>query len=266
MTTPGHTITASIRDHAQRHQVALIPYVTAGFPTRAAFASQLEALSEHAAAIEIGVPFSDPMADGATIQRSSRIALEQGTTLEWILGEVGAFRSRRGSKGHPPLLLMGYLNPMLARGFKWLVDQCSAAGIAALIIPDLPNEESDQIRQALHAKNIGLVQLVSPVTPPERAKALAQSSDGFLYAVTVTGVTGSATSTAPSPAELNAYLDRLRAISPVPVCAGFGIRTAAHVTALHGHADGAIAGSAIIEAIEQGRNPGSFLASLRNYR
>ncbi len=264
-------ISAAIRSAAARHGAggpALIPYITAGFPTKAAFIPQLRALSKHAAVIEVGVPFSDPMADGVTIQRSSRVALEQGVSLDWILAELAAARATLNAS--VPLCLMSYLNPLLSVGLDQLGPRCAAAGVAGLIIPDLPFEESAQLRREVNGYGVGLIQLVSPITPHDRASAIAAASDGFLYAVTMTGVTGAGRATevasatsVPSAAEsTSAYLARLRSISPVPVCAGFGIRTREHVAALRGHADGAIIGSALIEAIERGEDAGAFLAGL----
>ncbi|MFN0012282.1 MAG: tryptophan synthase subunit alpha [Phycisphaerales bacterium] len=286
--TPASPISLAIRSRASPGGPALIPYITAGFPTKAAFIPQLRALAQHAAVIEVGVPFSDPMADGVTIQRSSRVALEQGVSLDWILSELG--KNRVSLRADVPLCLMSYLNPLLSIGLDQLGPRCAAAGISGLIIPDLPFEESAQLRREVGRHGVGLVQLVSPVTPHDRARAIAEASDGFLYAVTMTGVTGaSAPSAHPLPEgggrgvgsalsplplggagggsatsteSTNAYLARLRSVSPVPVCAGFGIRTREHVAALRTHADGAIIGSALIEAIERGEDAGEFVGGL----
>jgi len=245
-----------IRRHASRGTPALIPYITAGFPAKDAFALQLRALQKHAALVEVGVPFSDPMADGATIQHSSRKALENGVTLDWILTSLAALKGTLET----PVAMMSYLNPLIHLGMETLAVRCSESGVALLIIPDLPLEESDGLRAALHARGVGLVQLVSPVTARERAARLAQRSDGFLYAVTVTGVTGGEQGAA--PVNLDAYLAHLRSVSPVPVCAGFGIKSREQVRALAGKADGAIVGSALISAIERGEDPGAFMAGL----
>lgn len=259
--TIATSISTRIRQHAaaMRGSPALIPYITAGFPTKAAFRSQLLALAPLAGVIEVGVPFSDPMADGATIQDSSRTAIQNGVTLSWILDELAAIKGSLEA----PIALMSYLNPLITAGLDSLADNAARAGVAAFIIPDLPLEESAPLRAALHAKQIGLIQLVSPITPPARAEKLAQHSDGFLYAVTVTGVTGTANRTSTPREPTSVYLDRLCAISPVPVCAGFGIRTRDDVARLSGHADGAIVGSALINAIGAGQDPAQFLRSLR---
>ncbi|MBY0308204.1 MAG: tryptophan synthase subunit alpha [Phycisphaerales bacterium] len=246
-----------IRAHAARGQPALIPYLTAGFPTKDAFSRQMLAVQAHAAVVEVGVPFSDPMADGATIQGSSRRAIENGVTLDWILSSLAGLKGSLSA----PVALMSYLNPLINLGLGGLAARCADAGVSLLIIPDLPLEESDGLQGALHARGVGLVQLVSPITPAARAERLATASDGFLYAVTVTGVTGGAARET-AAGDTGAYLDRLRGVSPVPVCAGFGIRSRDQVRALAGHADGAIVGSALIAAVERGEDAGAFLASL----
>jgi len=253
------TLSQSIRTHAQRGRPGLVPYLTAGFPAKDDLLKQIRALAPLAAAIEIGVPFSDPMADGVTIQNSSRRALELGVSLSWILDQLATLRGQINT----PLVLMSYLNPLLSLpgGVAALADRAAAAGLSAMIVPDLPLEESPLVRTALHKHNIGLIQMVSPVTPDARAREIAQACDGFLYAVTVTGVTG-AKATAAQAEPLNDYLDRLRAVSPVPVCAGFGIRDKSHVDALAGHADGAIVGSALIDALARGEPADTFLRTL----
>jgi tryptophan synthase alpha chain len=156
---------------------------------------------------------------------------------------------------------MSYLNPLLAFGVARLPRAAREAGVAGFIVPDLPWEECAEIRAALNREDIALVQMVTPVTPRARLAMLAQASQGFVYAVTMTGTTGGA---AEVPASLLAYLDRVRAASAVPVCAGFGIRSAAQVARLAGHADGAIVGSALVEAIEGGRDAARLLRGLRS--
>lgn len=246
-----------IRSRAAGGTPALIPYLTAGFPTKEAFARQLRAVQPHAAVIEVGVPFSDPMADGATIQGSSRKAIENGVTLAWILASLGELKGALTA----PVALMSYLNPLINLGLNGLATRCAEAGVSLLIVPDLPLEESSAVRSSLHARGVGLVQLVSPITPADRAAKLAQASDGFVYAVTVTGVTGGSVCGA-NAGGTGPYLDRLRSVSAVPVCAGFGIKSPEQVRALATHADGAIVGSALIAAVERGEDAGAFLASL----
>jgi tryptophan synthase alpha chain len=234
---------------------ALVAFVTAGFPDRDEFAAQLAAVSAAADVVEVGVPFSDPMADGVTIQRSSRAALAQGVTLAWILRAL-----RSTPAGRAPCVLMSYLNPLLSYGFAALARDAAGAGVCGFIVPDLPYEECGELGAALAAEGIALVQMATPVTPPARAAMLARASEGFLYAVTTAGTTGGAVAL---PDELLGGLDGLRRSSPVPVCAGFGVRSAAQVARLAGHVDGVIVGSALVETLERGGDPAAFLASLR---
>lgn len=253
---PARSVSDSIRRTAESGRMPLIPFLTAGFPTRDALPALLQQLAPHAAVIEVGLPFTDPMADGLTIQRSSRVALENGITLDMMLEQVR--RARREIQALPPLVVMSYLNPLLPRGLERLSDDLSDAGISALIIPDLPTDEAEPVRHALHARGIGLIGMVTPVTDAVRASVIAERSDGFLYAVMVAGVTG-AQGRGPDSADV---LKRLRPLSRVPVAAGFGIRTPDQVHALRGHADAVIIGSALIECIERGDDPAALLSAL----
>ena len=243
---------------------ALVAYITAGFPNRETFLDLLKTVAAAADVVEIGVPFSDPMADGATIQRSSRIALEQGTSLNWILAALAELRStpsESGSRGtRTPLLLMSYLNPLLAFGFDKLPQAAAEAGIAGFIVPDLPYEECTDLRQALQASGLALVQFVTPVTPQERVKMLCDASSGFVYAVTMTGTTGKNVA---MPQAVLDYFDRVKRVSPIPVCAGFGIRSREQAQRMAPHVDGIIVGSALVEVIERGADPAAFLRDLR---
>jgi tryptophan synthase alpha chain len=159
-----------------------------------------------------------------------------------------------------PLLLMSYLNPLLAFGVEKLAEAAVKAGVNGFIVPDMPVDESDLLKDALATKDIALVQMVTPVTTPERLSRVVAASTGFVYAVTRTGVTGR---NADVPADVMQYLDRVRAQSRVPVCAGFGIRSREQVQALRGHVDGVIVGSALVELLERGGDPARWLAELR---
>ena len=252
----GHErITSAIRRAAAGGEPALVAYLTAGFPKRAEFARQLEAVAAAADVVEVGVPFTDPMADGVTIQRASLAALAQGVTLRWILAEVERLKGLR-----TPLLLMSYLNPLLALGVRELAERAARAGVAGFIVPDLPLDESSELSAALAARGIALVQMVTPVTEPERLEALCERSQGFVYAVTMTGTTGRSVAV---PDEVIAYLGRVRARASLPVCAGFGIRTRAQVERLRGHVDGVVVGSALVELLERGEDPAGWLRELR---
>lgn len=253
--SPRERIAEAIRAAAGSGGPALVAYLTAGYPRRERFREDLRALASAAEVIEVGVPFTDPMADGVTIQRASRSALAQGVSLRWILAELEAL----GPIG-APLLLMSYLNPLLAFGLERLAEGASRAGVSGFIVPDLPFEESAELRSALSTRQIALVQMVTPVTGRERLGQLAAASEGFVYAVTMTGTTGKNIAV---PDEVLEYLDSVRAVSPIPVCAGFGIRTLAQVERLGGHVDGVVVGSALVEVLERGEDPAAWLRALR---
>jgi len=233
---------------------AICAYVTAGYPTLDAFPAILNAVADSADVVEIGVPFTDPMADGLTIQQASHTALSNGVTLEWIFELLGH------TKLASPHLLMGYYNPFLAYGLGRLGQAMEDSRTAGLIIPDLPLEENSPIREVLEPRGLALVQLVTPSTSEERLDLVASAGAGFLYAVTATGVTGGEVDL---PAESLEYLDRARTASNLPVLAGFGVRNQEQVAALASHVDGVVIGSALIEAIDNGEDPGAFLDGLR---
>jgi tryptophan synthase alpha chain len=249
------SISAAIRKARDVGRPAIVAYVTAGFPTKESFAATLNAVASVADVIEIGVPFSDPMADGTTIQRSSRVALQQGVSLKWIL----EFLSGPGPKPQAPLLLMTYLNPLLAFGLDKLASAAARAGVSGFIVPDLPFEESADLRESLDKEGLALVQLVTPVTPDDRLAMLCKASQGFVYAVTMTGTTGKNVAV---PNEVLDYMDRVRKVSPIPVCAGFGIRSSEQVKLMDKHVDGVVVGSALVEVLERGEDPAAFLKGL----
>ena len=236
---------------------ALVPFITAGYPEPSDFISTLKAISESGDVVELGIPFSDPMADGMTIQRSSFEALKKGVSLKWIFDQLDSVEGGIDA----PLVMMSYLNPLLAFGYDELAKRALAAGVCGFIVPDLPFEESAELREALASKGLGLIQLVTPATPDERLKTLCEASRGFVYAVTITGITGGDTGL---PADLAGYLDKVSGLSSIPVCAGFGIRDAKDVAAVGKHANGAIVGSALVEILEKGEDPRQYLGSLRN--
>jgi tryptophan synthase alpha chain len=255
--TPSERITAAIRE--ARGGTAIVAFITAGFPKRESFREQLTRVGNEADVVEIGVPFTDPMADGMTIQRSSREALRQGFSLRWLLDELGAMQ-RDGKLPAAPLVLMSYLNPLLAFGFDKLASAAAMAGVCGFIVPDLPYDEGEDFRAACGAHGLALIQMVTPVTRPERMAKLCAVAQGFVYAVTMTGTTGR---TAAVPGEVTRYLDEVSAISKLPVCAGFGIRGREQVEQLKGHVAGVIVGSALVEVLESGEDPSAFLQALR---
>jgi tryptophan synthase alpha chain len=253
---PREAISAAIRSVAGTGRPALVGYLTAGFPTRRQFKDNLAAVAAACDVVEIGVPFSDPMADGATVQRASFVAIADGVTLPWIIEQLKSIQPRHRA----PILLMSYLNPLLAYGLDTLPKDAAEAGVAGFIVPDLPFEESGDLAQALAGEGIALVQMVTPVTPPERLAMLCRRAEGFVYAVTMTGTTGKS---AEVPSDVLDYMDRVKRCSSVPVCAGFGIRTRDQVARFAPHVDGVVVGSALVETLEKGEDVGAFLRSLR---
>jgi tryptophan synthase alpha chain len=234
---------------------ALIPFITAGYPNAEDFKQTLFEISKKADVIEIGVPFSDPMADGVTIQRSSHMAIENGVTLKWIFNQLKEINL------DTPIVLMSYLNPLYVFGMDELVKASLESGVDGFIVPDLPIEESKEFNDRLSEAGLALIQLVTPATPKDRIEMITNQSSGFIYAVTVKGVTGGEDALS---ADVTDYLKQVQEISKIPVCAGFGIREKSDVEMLANHVDGIIVGSAIVEAIEQGNSPTEFLDQLKN--
>ena len=250
-------LTAALKAANEKGRTALVPFITAGYPEPADFINTLAAIAAVGDVAEIGIPFSDPMADGMTIQRSSFVALQKGVSLEWIFKQLES----AGDAIKAPLVMMSYLNPLLAFGYESLAKRAASTGVCGFIVPDLPFEESAELRTALEAQGVGLIQLVTPATPDDRLAMLADASRGFVYAVTITGITGGETGL---PTDLAAYLDKVAGISALPVCAGFGIRAAQDVANVGQHVAGAIVGSALVEVLESGDDPANYLKSLRS--
>ena len=248
-------LSAAISAGAANGRPALVPFITAGYPEPADFLSTLKDIASVGDVVELGIPFSDPMADGMTIQRSSFVALQKGVSLKWIFDQLDSVSGEIDT----PLVMMSYLNPLLAFGYDALAERALAAGVCGFIIPDLPFEESEDLRVALEARGIGLIQLVTPATPDDRLQMLCSASKGFVYAVTITGITGGGVGL---PADLADYLKKVASYSSIPVCAGFGIRSASDVAAIGSHASGAIVGSALVEVLEEKGDPKAFLSGL----
>lgn len=224
---------------------ALIPYVTAGFPVPATTVPMLHALVEAGCDIlEIGVPFSDPMADGPAIQRSSEAALKHGVGLVDVLGMVREFRATDAST---PIVLMGYANPIEAMGVERFVADAATAGVDGVIVVDYPPEECVEFA-ALCAKNgIDQIFLLAPTSTDARIKAVAKMGRGYLYYVSLKGVTGAGHI---DVSQVAAQLPKIRAVSKLPIGVGFGIRDAASAKAIAAVADAVVIGSRIIEEIE----------------
>jgi tryptophan synthase alpha chain len=252
---PGERLGARLLAARAEDRLALLPYLVAGHPRERGFAELLLRVAEHADVLELGLPFSDPTADGPVIAAASRRALANGVRLEGVCALAAAV----GARVDAGLVLMSYLNPLLAFGLERAVRELVAAGFEGLIVPDLPLEEGAELRGLADEQGLALVQLVTPLTPAARARDIARSCRGFLYAVTRAGTTGArADATA-----LAAYLGGLRELAPLPLCAGFGIGHADQVRALRGLADGVVVGSALVELLARGEDPVPVLASLR---
>jgi tryptophan synthase alpha chain len=244
---------------------ALIPFITAGDPSLEATVPVMHALVEAGAdVIELGVAFSDPMADGPVIQRSSERALARGAGTSYVFDCVRAFRQRDAIT---PVVLMGYLNPVEIRGAARFASEAVAAGVDGVLLVDLPPEEAGQLQQAIEAAGLALVMLASPTTSRERAAMLSASAQGYLYYVSYAGVTGADRL---DTQVAGRRLHELRAEARVPVVAGFGIKDAASAAAMAVDADGVVVGSALVSALAEAKGPDNaaalakaFLAPLR---
>lgn len=237
---------------------ALILYLTIGFPERE---SALELVPRLVAAgadmVELGVPFSDPLADGATVQRATERALKNRVNVPYCLETVRQLRERDVSV---PLLFMGYLNPMLQYGLDRFCADAQAAGLDGLIVPDLPPEESDDLHAACRAHDIDLIQLLAPTSTEERIGHVIEKASGFIYCVSLTGVTGAR---AELPAALPAFLSRVRAQTETPLAVGFGISQPEQAHQVAQIADGVVVGSALLNVVEQGKDLEAFVRGLR---
>jgi tryptophan synthase alpha chain len=222
---------------------ALIPYLCAGDPDRARSAGLLRAVAQAGAdVIELGIPYGDPLADGPTIAAAAQRALDGGTTIDVALALAAELRG----DGAPPLVMFTYFNPIVQFGLERFADAMLAAGACGAIVPDVPLEETGAIQAAFAPRGLALPLLVAPTTPPARADAIARASVGFTYLVSRLGVTGARRE--PDFAWIDARVAALRAASAVPLAIGFGISNAEHVRRACAIADGAIVGSALIDA------------------
>jgi len=246
-------------------RTVLIPYVTAGDPSLAATAGIMDALVEAGAdVIELGVPFSDPMADGPTIQRASERALAQGVGLRDVLDLVARFRRRDAVT---PIVLMGYANPIEAMGITAFVDRARAAGVDGVIVVDYPPEEAAEFAGLLRARDMAPIFLVAPTTPDARIERIARLAAGYVYYVSLKGVTGAGHL---DTAEVSRKLDQIRRRVALPVGVGFGIRDAESARAIAAHAEAVVIGSRIIIEIEAGPpseaafRAGAFVGTIRH--
>ena len=226
-------------------RAAFIPFIMGGDPSPAACATVLNALPAAGAdIIELGIPFSDPMADGATIQAAGLRALAAGTTLKAVLQLAADFRAK-----HPtPLVLMGYLNPIYVYGYEAFARDARAAGVDGIIIVDLPPEEASELEPLLTQHGIALVRLIAPTSIDHRLPLLTHHASGYLYYVSIAGITGAGSASA---ASVEKSIAAIRASTSLPVCVGFGIKTPADVKSMAAHADGVVVGSSIVAMIGQ---------------
>lgn len=240
-------------------RAALVPYVTAGHPAPARTAEILRGIADDGAdVIELGIPFSDPLADGPTIQRSSFEAIGQGVDLRWTLDALAAFRAKRDT----PVVLFTYLNPVLRHGLDRFLADAAAAGAQGLLLTDLPVGADPALEARINASALDLIRLVAPTTRPERVREIAAAARGFLYYVSRTGVTGARQELA---AGLAAEVEEVRRMTEVPVAVGFGISTPEQAATVARVADGVVVGSALVDAlaadgVEGGRR---FVRALR---
>lgn len=244
----------------EEKRLATLIYLTVGFPERGATPGLLRAaLDGGADVIELGVPFSDPMADGTTIQRASEVALRSGVSLADCIAEGRALVADRDAT----VLLFGYLNPFLRYGRERLASDLRSAGLSGVLVPDLPAEESAELDDVLAPAGLARVDLYAPTTPDDRLARLLPSARGFVYCVSLTGVTGARADLA---AGLAPFVGRVRAHTSLPIVVGFGISRPEHVAALRGLADGVAVGSAAIDAVGRGgeRALRDFVRSLRD--
>lgn len=228
----------------RKKEKALIAYLTAGFPTAGALPALVRACEKAGVdLLELGVPFSDPLADGPTIQAASQKALERGMTPDRVLGQVGGLR-KQGVR--LPLLLMTYYNPVYHYGVERFCRDASRAGVDGLIVPDLPPEESEELRRRTRKHRLDLVFLAAPTSSKRRLRRIADASRGFIYYVSLTGVTGARRAL---PAGLQRDVRLLKRMTRLPVCVGFGISNPQQVRQVLQSADGAIVGSALVDVI-----------------
>jgi len=239
-----HPIAARWRAVRAERRAALIAYLTAGFPTAPASAAALQrAATAGADMVEVGIPFSDPLADGPTIQRASQTALEGGMTV------AGALDVVRAARLDVPVVLMTYLNPVRAYGVERFLADAHAAGASGLLLTDLPAGVEPALEAAVEASPLALIRLVAPTTTAERLEGAVRGARGFVYLISRLGVTGVRDAV---PPDLPAAVARVRAATPLPVAVGFGIGTAAQARAAARCADGVVVGSALVEALGTG--------------
>jgi tryptophan synthase alpha chain len=253
-TTPDGTLADRLRGDGT--SISLVPYLMGGHPdARTTREIGRRLAGSGVAAIELGVPYSDPLADGPVIQRAGQRALEAGATVDVCLELAADIADEQAA----PVVLMTYMNPVLAHGTQRFARDAAQAGVAGVIVPDLPVEESEALAGSMTGAGLETVFLVAPTSTDERIAAVCRASTGFVYCVTVTGITGSRRAL---PFGLPQLLARIRQHTALPVAAGFGISRPQHVSRLRGHADAAVVGSAIVAELDKGCDPGPLVKEL----
>jgi len=243
----------------EKGEKALVAYLTAGYPSLEATREIVAALEKAGADIlELGVPFSDPTADGPVIQAASQKALKGGTTLERVMDLVSEVRKT----SEIPIVLFGYYNPIFAYGNERFAEKASVAGIDGILVVDLPFEEARELRRFTDPKGIDFISLVAPTTGEERIRNIASDGAGFLYFVSVTGVTGTLK---PVAEDIGRGVGRIRKFSSLPTVIGFGIATPAQAAEIAPLGDGVVVGSALIKEIEEGQKKGTLIDSVSSF-
>lgn len=260
-------IAATFERLAGDNRKALIPYVTAGDPHPDTTVSIMHALVDNGAdIIELGVPFTDPMSDGPVIQQAHERSLAHGTSLDDVLAMVRTFRA---DNTETPVVLMGYLNPVEAMGYERFAEACAEAGVDGVLLVDLPPEEADGVREMMSARSLDLVFLIAPTTSAERMRLIASAGSGYVYYVSLKGVTGSASL---DPQAVARQVETIGKTTELPICVGFGIKDAESARAIGRVSDGVVVGSALVRlAGEYVRTPeqlpaqmGATLAAMRS--
>ena len=247
----------TFRQAQDEKRAALMPYFTIGFPDLEQSRAVLASIAAYGAdLIELGMPFSDPLADGPTVQRSTQAALAQGVKMRDCIETARILRAKGAAQA---LLLMGYVNPILSYGLRAFVQDAAAAGVDGLIVPDLPVEEAQELEDACREAGCALVYMLAPTSTPERIAAVAAHSSGFIYLVSVTGVTGAREEV---PADLSDFIQRVRQATRLPLAVGFGIATPEKAARIAQMADGVIVGSAMISAAEGAGDPAEAVGDL----
>jgi tryptophan synthase alpha chain len=261
--TGRQRIAAAFAKAQKTQSAALMPYFTLGFPDRDTSVNVVQEIAQHADLLELGVPFSDPLADGPTVQHSTQVSLDAGTTVRSCLGMIKELRERGVET---PVVTMGYYNPMLAYGLENYVRDAAAAGVDGFIVPDLPMEEADELSGLAEQHGLSLIYFLAPTSNPKRIKATAKKASGFIYLVAIVGITGTAEADAGG---LSGLIQQIRDETDIPLAVGFGINTPEAAGKMGQLTDGVIVGSALIKAVDNAQPAdrvqaaGEFVKSLK---